>query len=252
MPRGFSSKSAEKFFTNTGEALEKASQAHNRNPFENHQSRLVPLPNLPTPTNVQPPFSPEEAWTGAPHGRNAGNSSNIVADSHIYEQISRQVDMIDDQAGYSIYKCCNDIETMCANIFIVPSTVSQINNFVSQVKNSMGTFRSLTEEVNICARKFTHAIADIDHGSMNLVAKSRQGAEQAIRRVSDSMDRQIQNMERTVANYNSRAEMIQNQAERRLQRVENTLDRIENRLDRADQQAQAQAERLQRQSRQAF
>ena len=177
MPRGFSGKIVEHFFSNTSAALDMANMAHSRDPFEGMASNRVPLPNMSTPRNISAPFTVEDAWSNAMHARRVGNCSNVVVDHQLYGDAVSRVDVIDDQAGADIYMIANAIEDMCARIFVVPETVKRILAVTDQLKGSLGQFRSLTEDANIDMRRFVGAISAVDHGSMKQLAISDSGSE---------------------------------------------------------------------------
>jgi len=220
MPRGFAGKSVKKFFANTEDALARAGEAHNKDPFAGHPLGKVPLPHLPEPRNQPAPFSQEEAFTGGPHARNIGDSSSVVSDPDVYTDVLRRMEMVDYQAGADIFMISNTIEEICSTIFIVPDTCERITALCGQLKKELGPFRSATEEVAIETRKFANAISDIDHGNMEELAMTRIGADQAINRVSSAIDRQVSSMERTAEIYESRASQLKVQAERERQRAE--------------------------------
>ena len=208
MPRGFSGKSVARFFANTSEAIEAAGRAHSRVPLEGHTSSLIPLPPLPTPRNMTPPFTEEDAWRDSGHARSVGNSSNVVVDPDVYHDVLRRLDTVDYNAGADIYAGCNALDDMCANTFVMPETTARILNVTSQLKNSLRQFQELTAEIGVEMRRYTTAISDIDHGSDRPVAISRSGADQAIQRVSGAIDRQISDMERTAENYKRQSATI--------------------------------------------
>jgi len=205
MPRGFAGKSVERFFSRTGDALKRAGDAHSRVPFEGRAEGLVPFPRFATPNNQPIPFAPEDAWSEASHGRGAGDSSNIVVDPDVYNDVMRRVDILDNQAGEDLHMVCTTIEDMCARIFIVPGTVPRILNVSEQLKNSLGQFRALTDDANISMRRYVDDVMDRDRGNTKQLALSKAGAEQAINRVSGTIDRQINSMERTAESYKNRA-----------------------------------------------
>jgi len=219
MARGFSGKSVARFFKNTCAALDEAGIAHNRNPFEGVATNLVPLPTVVATNNVSAPFTAEDAWSDRMQARRVGNESNIVVDQQLYENIINRVDAIDDQAGADIYMMANAIEDMCARIFVVPETVNRILAITSQLKSSLGQFRSLTEDTSIDMRRFVNAISAVDHGNTKQLSMSDTGSEQAIRRVTSSVDRQVTNMERTASRYRLQSDNIMNSAEMQMQQI---------------------------------
>ena len=231
MPRGFVGKSVKKFFTNTEEALDRAGNAHNRNPFDSHRTNhSVPLPNLP-PINNQPvPFTPADAKSGGPHARGAGDSSNVVVDPDILDNIARRMEMIDRQATDDMCRVADEIEEMCSTIFVVPETAVRIRSLCDEFKRTMHQARYVTEDTAIDVRKFVNEVSSIDHGNPGEIAMSRSGADQAIQRVSSSMDRQISNMERTANNYKTQSQRLDSQAERERRRAEQLASQLSNQL----------------------
>jgi len=217
--RGFAGKSVERFFTNTGEALNAAGKAHSQDPFEGMSSNHVPFPNIPAPRQPQVPFSPEDAWASANQTRNVGNASNVVVDPQVYKEVLRRVEMIDEHAGADVYMIANAIEEMCAKIFVVPETVSRILAITGQVKASLGRFRALTGDTEINMSRFMNAMSDIDHGNTGLLAISTQGAEQAMNRVAVSFNRQLDSMESTSNSYRSQSASLLGQAHVQEQRA---------------------------------
>ena len=179
----------------------------------------ISLPRLPSVVNLPAPFKAEDAWSEVSQARNRGDSSNIVVDSHVYHSAMRRMDMIDNQAGADIHRCCNAIEEMCASMYIVPETVPRVMEIVSRVKGSLGQFRSLTAEIDMSANRFINAAAEIDHGNMSNIVVSRAPADQAIHRVADTMSRQADNMERTERGYRDQAVTLAEQARSRRNRA---------------------------------
>ena len=226
MPRGFVGNSVKKFFENTEAALDRAGDAHNANPFEGRRSGVVPLPVLPATNNQTAPFSPEDAWSGGPHARNVGNSSNVVVDPDVYRHTLQRMDMVDYQAGADMYMISTEIEDMCSTIFVVPETGPRIAAIADQLKRSLGPLRSLTEEVAIDVRQFANEISNADHGNSQEVAISQAGSDQAIQRVSSSIDRQISSMERTSNIYQTRSQSLASQAQRERERADILANRF--------------------------
>ena len=205
MARGFSGRSVERFFTNTGEALHAAGKAHDIDPFVGMTADLTTFPSLPNRSNRPVPFQPEDAWSGGNHARSVGDSSNIVVDPHVYNEVTQRVDRVDHQAGADLYAVAEAIEEMCAKIFIVPETVPHILAITRRLKGSLGRFRAYTEDSNINIRRFVNHIADADRGNTGIVAISTAEAERTINRVSSTANAQADNMERTASGYLSQA-----------------------------------------------
>ena len=221
MPRGFVGKSVKKFFQNTEDALTQAGEAHNRNPFDNHRANhSVPLPNLPTTTNISSPFTPEQGLSGGSHAMGVGNSSNVVVDPDVLETAVQRMDRLDRQATDDMCNIANEIDEICSTIFVVPATVTHIARLTDEFKKHIMPGRYVTEDMVIDVRRFMDQTSNTDHGNMGVIAMSRPGADQAIQRVSSSIDRQISNMERTVGNYQTRSETIKTQAERERRRAD--------------------------------
>jgi len=222
MPRGFAGKSVKKFFANTEEALDRASNAHNTNPFDRHRSNhSMPLPNLP-PTHNQPaPFTAADAMSDSvSHARNVGDVTNIALDPGVVEDISYRMQRIDRQAADDMRRVADEVEAMCGTIFVVPETVERIRSLCDDFKRAMHYAGHVTDDAAMDVRKFVNEMCDIDHGNPEILAISRTGADQAIDRVSRSMDRQIQNMERTVDSYKNQSLRLSNQADRERRRAE--------------------------------
>jgi len=131
----------------------------------------------------------------------------------------RRVDVADNQAGADLYMITNAIEEMCAMMFVVPETVPRILDVTSQLKSSLGQFRSLTEDTSTNMRRFSNAMSDIDMGNQGQMSISTAGAEQAMRRVSDSFNRQIDSMERTSNSYRGQSDNLMGQARVQEQRA---------------------------------
>jgi len=208
MPRGFAGKSVERFFSNTEGALEKAAGAHNRNPFEGMSSMRVPFPSIPTPRNIGAPFEPSEAWTGAPHSSRAGMPGNLVSDPGVVDRAVRQTESADYNAGSGVNEICDAIDTMCDSIFVIPETSQRVKEATARLKETLGTFNSLTEETNATMKSFSREISTLDLGNNAETAFSRQAADQAISRVSSSIDRQINAMKNTEESYRNASARI--------------------------------------------
>ena len=110
--------------------------------------------------------SPEDARIGA-YGSSSfatgkRNSGNIVADQREYEDISRKISHADDKIGECLYRIAQEIEDMCQTIYKLPQAVPRCLNVANSVKNSMGEFRSLTEEAAQEVRMYARDITEID------------------------------------------------------------------------------------------
>lgn len=236
MPRGFIGRTVESFFTETNQELTIAGQEHNQNPFEGDQnargasvsagdprrtppsetsdpslSTNVNPPRLPPVRNQRLPFQVESALTGG-FSLGIGNSTNVVVDRDTYENVMRSVNTVDDRAGEDVYRTATAIEEMCANIYIVPRTVPRILEVTGRLKSSLGEFRSLTEDAIIQVRGFVNEVSEIDMGNTSLVVVSESAAENVVRTVSNSMERQAESMEDTERNFETQAVSLEQQA----------------------------------------
>jgi len=210
--QGFRANFAINFMEKTNRAIENAAKIHEKDPFERRRHIAVVTP--PPFANPPRPPAPFNIESGGSPRTGIGNSSNIVVDQSTYENITQMVDRVDDDAGAEFYKCCMEIEQMCQNTFIVPETISQILAITSQVKGSLGQFRSMTEEVNIQARNFARNMIEADPpkgsgGSSGMLAVSEASVGQARSRTSQSIDRQCENMDRTVQRFNEHIPSLQ-------------------------------------------
>jgi len=112
------------------------------------------------PRETRLPFTPEDALTGSfTTGR--GNSGNIVVSEQEYEAICRRVTKTDEQLGECIYKITQEIETMCQTFFVLPTAVPRCMSVSNEVKQCLGQFRAVTDDMVIQTRRFTQAIMSI-------------------------------------------------------------------------------------------
>ena len=150
MPSGFIGNASRVFLTHTSEALTEASQTSNHILAKNRMPR----------GNQVRPITPNEAARGG-FQTGVGDSSNIVVDSHTYEQALRAVDRIDDRIGELLYRITTELEEMCKTSYIIPQTESRFLFINGCVKSSIGQFRGLTEEIAIGTRRFVRNITEI-------------------------------------------------------------------------------------------
>lgn len=230
---GFSGMSAQRFLISTTEAMSRASEVHNLNPLEGVPEGKVTPPRLRTPTNQRPPF-PIESAMGGKHMVGIGNSTNIVVNQGVYDNVLRMLDMSDEQSGEDIYRIAVAIEEMCASTFIVPETVPRVMSITSQIKGLLGEFRSLTEDACIQTRKFVNEIRQIDQAedSFEFVLNERLASD-AVNRVVNAGKQQSSHMENTAKQYRAQAESFRDQArqhESRVASIENQIERIEGQI----------------------
>ena len=110
---------------------------------------------------AQMPFSPEEAKSGG-FTTGKGNSSNIVADSREYQEISRKISDVDDRMGQCLYSVALEIEAMCQSAYKLPWAVPRCLNISNSLKASLGEFRSLTEEATHKMCAYSREITEIE------------------------------------------------------------------------------------------
>jgi len=167
MIRGFFGMAASSFIRDTNDAMAESSREHSRDPFESYVREEGDEGPARRPrrtiraVNQRPLFSPEAALRGT-HAVGVRNSSNVVVDQDTYEEVLRRLNAVDDQAGEDIYKCCAAIEEMCQSTLIIPETLPRILEITSQLKNSLGEFRALTEETSIRTKNFVNRVVEID------------------------------------------------------------------------------------------
>jgi len=230
MPR-LSSKTADRFFENTGEALTSASHIHNQNPFEGMRHDAAPPPQLPIRSNQDPSLLTDTAMGAGANtsmlARNIGNSSNIVVDPTVLTQSIQRMDKIDEYVGSDAYSMLNDVNEVCTTIFQLPETVQEIKSVCDDVKHCLSPFRGVTDGITIATRRFVYEMSDIDHGNPNSIAMSQTGADQAIQMATTSVNRQSDNMERTASTYKNRADRLEQQAEREERMAVNLQSQID-------------------------
>ena len=144
MPNGFIGKYSEQYLSDVNNCY-----SRNNNTYSDSRG----------PMRLQ--YSADTAMSGQ-YNTYAGNSSNIVFDPDIYDEMLRRVQIIDEQAGEDLYRVAIQIEEMCETIYIIPETLPKFLSILNSVKDSLREFRSLTEEACIQTRKFVNAIDSID------------------------------------------------------------------------------------------
>ena len=213
MIHGFSARMLERYLEATNAAMDRAHEAHTKNPLEDmsFEGQMRP-PRLSPRINERHPFQADRALGGR-YTVGVGNSTNIVVKEDVYRDVLKILNTVDEQVGEELYKTSLAIKELCANFYIVPDTTPNVVRISEQVENSLGKFRSLTEDVSIQVRKFVNEIRDIDQAEdgFNFVL-SEQSAYDVTNRVSSSIKRQIENMERTSEEFKDRAEWLRNQA----------------------------------------
>jgi len=250
MIHGVSARMLERYLITTNDAMNRAAEVHNRDPFadiikererhqqmkeEQRQARLVfcresgtyfdpfegsmikerqhvPFPQIARPNNHRHPFAPENAFGGR-HSLGVGNSSNIVVDAGLHEEISRKLDMVDDDAGADIHKTSMLIEEMCSSMYVVPETSPRVRAIADRVKSALGEFRSITEDANIDTRKFVNEMGNIDQSDhMFTIVLEERSVNEVINNVHIAMGQQANNMKTTMNGYWSAAQGLRQQA----------------------------------------
>ena len=168
MFRGFIGASATHFVSATNESMSAAIDVHNINPFEGLQAgegiradKEMTLLRLREVQNRRLPFSTEGA-TRASHRIGVGNSSNMVVSEDTYDDIAKRASILDDQVCEELYKVADEIEQMCASIFVVPETVPRLLEATGQFKRIINSSRSITEDTIILTRRFVNEMIQID------------------------------------------------------------------------------------------
>lgn len=144
--------------------MTEASVSHSQHPFEDLGDSKVPPPSVKPGPNVKHPFRFETGYNGI-HTTGVGNSSNIVLSASTYDELMRRVTTVDEQAGEDLYRVALAIEEMCSRMYVVPETVPRILALTSQLKSTLGEFRSLTEEANMRTRGYVNAMKEADEGN---------------------------------------------------------------------------------------
>jgi len=163
MINGFSGRSAVHFINATNTALAESGEALSRDPFQGREWRRGNPPNIRPGINQRAPFSEESGMNGG-HTVGVGNATNIVVDEHVYEDVVRQIGMLDEEFGADLYRTATAIEEMCTSMYVAPETTPLLLEIASQLKSSLGQFRSLTEEASIQTRRFVDEMMEIDMG----------------------------------------------------------------------------------------
>jgi len=136
-----------------------------------------------------------------------------------------KADTVDDQVGEEIYRTVMAIEHMCSSTYIVPSTVSKILAVTARIKDSLGPFRSVTEDIRIETRRYVNEIARIDQsGEMFRVVLNNSSATEVIKSITSSMTHQADNMRETSQNLAAAAEAAALEAQMLLNQAEQTRE----------------------------
>ena len=152
MPTGFIGNASRAYLAHTSGAFNDVRKANNNvssaNRVQMKQRHLHPM-------------TPQEAASGGFH-TGVGNSTNIVVDSPTYEMALRTVDRIDDRTGELFYRISVELEEMCETSYVIPHTAPRFLDICSAVKHCLREYRSLTEEIAICTRRFVREITEIE------------------------------------------------------------------------------------------
>jgi len=236
MPRSLTSKTSDRFASNTEEALSRSGAVHKKDPFQGMPSGDVPFPNMPSTIN-QNPETLRNAISGGLISRNVGNSSNIVVDPVVFNDSIRRMNSMDNHIGAEVHGLLREVEEMCATIFHVPAVARQIKNFCDEVTRHLGRFQDTTDSISIETKRFVGEMAQIDHGNTGQIAISQMAVSQAIQQANSAINRQTDNMQRTVQNYNRQVERLNGETERE----ERNVERLQRELERAQAAAAAAA-----------
>ncbi|MCL2574229.1 MAG: hypothetical protein FWE34_06750 [Defluviitaleaceae bacterium] len=228
MPRGFSGATVERFFKKTNEAMDKAAEAHSKNPLKGMPKGKIPLPRIQEGVNVKLPFEPGDA---NPHSdrykTGVGNSSNIIVEQTNYDDIAKKMDNADDKVGEMIYKMCCEVEQICSTIYTIPETNPKILSIAERIKDALPKFRELTENANIETRRFVREVGDTDRAPDSFkVVLSEEGAEDVVSATKNAVQRQVANMESTARSYTQAANTLKNQANSFQRQIDNNENRM--------------------------
>jgi hypothetical protein len=154
MPKGFSGRAAVRY-------LGDVSDAHSR-AVSTSSEISSSAPGATQRVNPkQLPHSPEEAVRSSKFTTGTGSSSNIVADSREYEEISRKISQADDKIGECLYRIAQEIEDLCQTSYRLPRTVPRCMGICNNIKRSLGRFRSLTEDALLQTNRFAERVTNI-------------------------------------------------------------------------------------------
>ena len=160
MTKGFVGKAANSYLRSVTSAMNNAKTAHNKKPFSNSSAGRVSLPGFPECNNIEPPYPDVTMMTGD-HIVGIGNSDNVVAGRSEYDAILRQIDQIDETFGRELYNIAMEIEGLLEIDFILPLATTKCRSITTGVKDSMGSFRSLTEDCQMNMRTYVNEILNI-------------------------------------------------------------------------------------------
>jgi len=146
MPSGFIGAAAKAYLTHSAQSMERAVSTNN-------DVRIKRL--------GESPFPPEQANRGA-FKTGVGNSSNVVVDAHAYANAMQMLSRIDDDVSYMLYHMCEELEEMCRTAFVVPRTSARLLMLCGRVKNSMHTYRRLTDNIVTGTNRFVQDMINID------------------------------------------------------------------------------------------
>ena len=160
MPNGFIGRPAVAYLTRASDAhstaarttAQTSSEATAQNPDARGMARTASPRRL--------PFSPEDGKTGG-FSTGRGNSSNIVVDRHVCEEIARKITHADDKAGESLYRIAMEVENMCNTTFVMPTASPRCLNVAMATKTFLEEYRKLTDEIAASMRKFAQETTDI-------------------------------------------------------------------------------------------
>ena len=157
---GFSGDAAKAYLTAVDEALSIAIEAHNKDPFRLESSNVVPFPPLPFRTNKTNPHPPDTAHSGG-HSTGVDSSSNIVVGYGEYSNIFTEIRQATDMMGTHLYGISNEIQILCEKDFMMPTTTRECLIFVLGLRNSLGEFRSFSDDGISELQRFVTGILEI-------------------------------------------------------------------------------------------
>jgi len=143
MPNGFIGKPSLRYLKRVEDALLSASAVHSRDPFLSARQSMVRPPSLPARNNHRQPNEPNSAFSGS-YITGIGNKTNIVVSDNDYNQVLHQIQSIDSAICDVLINVSQKIEEMCQTIYVVPRTRPRFLSMLSNVRGSLGEFRSLS------------------------------------------------------------------------------------------------------------
>ena len=143
--------------------MKNAINVHSQDPFEGMSHGMVSFPRLGQVFNQNLPFA-EGHRQGGFFTTGTRNSSNIVVNGQLYNEITHRLANTDYDVAYTLYKIVESIESMCSGIFVLPETAEAINEVTSRLKQILYPFHDVTQDTVRLARGFVNEMSNTDAG----------------------------------------------------------------------------------------